>query len=146
MSIQNQSCIQNYATLFAELTPEKLIDLEKMVSDDIVFSDPFNLTQGSDQFIRIFSHMFKVMRTPKFEILDLSYSERAGYIKWRLTGDVKRWKSFSINITGMSEIVIDARGKVTSHLDHWDSASQLLIFIPILGAFSRWLLKLFMIK
>ena len=134
MRIQHQSCIQNYANLFANLSPEKLIELEKMVSDDIVFSDPFNLTRGRDKFIRIFSHMFEVMNIPIFEILDVSYSDKVGYIKWRLTGDIKRWRSFSINITGISEIVTDDHGKVTAHYDYWDSASQLLIFIPILGA------------
>ena len=146
MSIQNEIFIRDYAALFAELTPEKLIELENFVSDDIVFSDPFNLTHGRDKFINIFNHMFDTMRTPKFEILDLTYSEKSGYIKWRLTGQIKRWKSISIDITGMSEIITDGDGKIIGHYDHWDSSSQLFVLIPILGAITRWLLNLFRVK
>ena len=146
MTIQDQSSIQNYAALFAELTPEKLIELEKMISDDIVFSDPFNFTSGKDRFIKIFKHMFYVMNAPRFEILDLSYSNRTGYIKWRLTGSIKNWKNFPLEIIGISEVVSDNDGKIKAHYDHWDSASQLLIFIPILGKPIRWLLKLLSLK
>ena len=146
MSIQNQSFIKKYASLFEELTPEKLTELEKMVSDDIVFSDPFNLSTGKEKFIGIFSHMFETMIRPRFEILDLSYSDRSGYIKWRLTGHIKRWNSFSLDITGMSEIISDGNGKITAHYDHWDSASQLLIFIPIFGVPIQWLLKMFRVN
>ena len=141
MSSQNETFIQNYASLFAELTPEKLTELEKLVSDDIVFSDPFNLTHGRDKFISIFNHMFDVMRSPKFEILDLTYSDKSGFIKWRLTGQIKRWKSFSIDITGISEIITDGDGKIIRHYDHWDSASQLFIRMPILGFLIRCLLN-----
>tara|TARA_B100000575_G_scaffold286760_1_gene283967 strand:+ start:638 stop:1078 length:441 start_codon:yes stop_codon:yes gene_type:complete len=146
MSIQNQVYIKKYASLFEELTPEKLTELKKMVSDDIVFSDPFNFSHGKEKFIGIFSHMFENVIRPRFEILDLSYSDKAGYIKWRLTGDIKRWNKFSLNITGMSEIISDEYGNITAHYDHWDSASQLLIFIPILGVPIRWLLKLFRVN
>ena len=143
MSVQNETFIQNYAALFAELTPEKLTELENIVSDDIVFSDPFNLTHGRDKFISIFHHMYDVMKKPKFEILDLTYSDKSGYIKWRLTGHIRKWKSFSIDITGMSEIITDGDGKIIGHYDYWDSASQLFIFIPIVGTATRLLLKLF---
>ena len=146
MSSQNETFIQNYASLFAELTPEKLTELENIVSDDIVFSDPFNFTHGRDKFISIFNHMFDVMRTPKFEILDLTYSDKSGYIKWRLTGQIKRWKSFSIEIIGISEIITDEDGKIRRHHDYWDSASQLFIRMPILGVIIRWLLNLFRVK
>ena len=90
--------------------------------------------------------MFDVIENPKFEILDVSISSHAGYIKWRLTGKVKRWKRISINITGMSEVLYDESGQITAHYDHWDSASQLLVFIPVLGLPTVWLLSLLRLK
>ena len=138
--------IHEYALLFAQLTPDNLPELSEMVSDSIIFSDPFNLTHGRDKFVCVFQHMFDVMESPKFEILDVSISNRAGYIKWRLTGKVKKWRKISIDITGMTEALIDDAGKISAHYDHWDSASQLLIFIPILGLPTRWILNMFSMK
>ena len=146
MDLESQHPIHNYALLFSQLTPHNLPRIADLLSDEIVFSDPFNLTRGRDKFIRIFQHMFDVMENPKFEILDLSFSSRAGYIKWRLTGKVKRWRRISINITGMSEVINDESGLITAHYDHWDSASQLLAFIPVLGLPTVWLLRLLRTK
>ena len=146
MDLESQHPIHNYALLFSQLTPDNLSGIADLLSDEIVFSDPFNLTRGRDKFIRIFQHMFDVMENPKFEILDLSFSSRAGYIKWRLTGKVKRWRRISINITGISEVINDESGLITAHYDHWDSASQLLVFIPVLGLPTVWLLSLLRLK
>ena len=146
MASQSQHPIHNYALLFSQLTPDNLPEIGELVSDNMVFSDPFNLTYGKDKFIRIFQHMFDVMENPKFEILDVSISNRAGYIKWRLTGQVKKWKQIPIDITGMSEVVNDESGRITAHYDHWDSASQLLVFIPALGLPTAWLSNLFRLK
>ena len=146
MNTENCSLIYEYAHLFSRLTAENLSDLSKMVSDDIEFSDPFNITYGKTEFITTFSHMFEVMADPKFEILDLSESQKASYIKWRLTGKVKRFKFIKINIVGISEVKANAQGKITTHHDHWDSASQLLTLIPVLGFTTRLLLKMFKLK
>ena len=143
MALEFQHPIHNYALFFSRLTPENLSEIAKLVSDDMVFSDPFNHTCGRDNFISIFQHMFKVMENPKFEILDVSVSSRAGYVKWRLTGKVKKWSQIPINITGMSEVINDQDGQITAHYDHWDSASQLLVYIPVLGLPTVWLLGLF---
>ena len=146
MDLESQHPIHNYALLFSQLTPDNLSGIADLISDEIVFSDPFNVTCGRDNFIRIFQHMFDVTENPKFEILDLSFSSRAGYIKWRLTGKVKRWRRIAINITGMSEVLNDESGLITAHYDHWDSASQLLVFIPVLGLPTVWLLSLLRLK
>ena len=90
--------------------------------------------------------MFKVMDSPKFEILDTSISDRAGYIKWRLTGKVKKWNKISIDIIGMSEIINDETGVITAHYDHWDSASQLLAKLPLIRSLLRPILRLFSVR
>ena len=146
MNTENGSLIYKYAHLFSQLTADNLADLSKMVTDDIEFTDPFNITYGKTKFIAIFSHMFEVMVEPKFEILDLGESQKASYIKWRLTGKVKRFRFIKINIVGISEVKANAQGKITAHHDHWDSASQLLTFIPVVGFTTRLLLKMFKLK
>ena len=142
----SQHIIQHYADLFGQLRPELLSELETVIADDIVFSDPFNLTYGSEKFIGIFAHMFNVMDEPQFEILDVSFSDRAGYIKWQMSGQVKRLRQIPINITGVSEIILNENGEIAAHYDHWDSASQLLRYIPIAGIPVRWVMRLFRIN
>lgn len=134
---------QSYAQAFAEMTPATLTDITAFLADDVIFTDPFNELHGHAAFMAIFEHMFEVMIDPRFEILDVSCSARAGYIKWRMTGALKARPSFTIDLTGMSEIVFNDRGLITAHYDHWDSGHQLLAKLPGIGWLVRRLLKLF---
>ena len=77
---------QAYARFFEEMTPETLDNIKHFLSDDVVFTDPFNTLYGADAIVAIFTHMYAVMKNPSFEILDVAVSEKAGYIKWRMTG------------------------------------------------------------
>ena len=139
----NLSHIQAYAQFFAEMTPETVGKIKHFLADDVIFTDPFNTLHGPDSLVAIFTHMYIVMKNPRFEILDVAVSEKAGYIKWRMTGALQSRHSFQIDLTGMSEVHLDARGLVTAHFDHWDSAHQLLTKIPGIGWLVRRLLKFF---
>ena len=132
-----------YAELFGSLTPDRLENLSALLNKNIVFTDPFNRIDGPDKFIAVFEHMFKVMREPRFDIEDVAASKGAGYIKWRMTGHLKKKTDFYVNIVGMSEVVFDEDGMLIFHIDHWDSASQLLSRIPAAGWFVRKLMRLF---
>jgi hypothetical protein len=46
----------------------------------------------------------------------------------------------------MSEIHFNDDGLVTKHIDHWDSASQLLQTLPYIGWITRRILRLFRLK
>ena len=83
------------------------------------------------------------MKNPCFEIVDVAASEEAGYIKWRMTGTLQYRPSFQIDLTGMSEVHFDSAGLVTAHIDHWDSAHQLLVKLPALGWLVGRLMRLF---
>jgi ketosteroid isomerase-like protein len=132
-----------YADLFGRLTPNRLDELGDLLSPDVVFTDPFNVIEGPAQFIAVFEHMFEVMVEPRFHIEDISASDKAGYIKWRMTGRLKKKPDFTINIIGMSEVTFAADGTLLCHIDHWDSASQLLSRLPVVGLFVRKLMRLF---
>ena len=134
-----------YAELFGSLTPNRLEDLSALLHKDIVFMDPFNRIDGPTKFIEVFEHMFEVMTEPRFHIEDVAASKGAGYIKWRMTGKLKKSPNFCVDIVGMSEVVFDKDGMLIIHTDHWDSASQLLSRIPAAGWFVRKLMLLFAI-
>ena len=134
---------QAYARFFAEMTPEKLCSVKNFLRDDVVFTDPFNTLHGPDAFVAIFTHMYAVMKNPRFEILDVAVSENAGYIKWHMTGALQSRPSFKVDLTGVSEVHFDAAGLVIGHFDHWDSANQILAKLPAIGWFVRRMLRLF---
>lgn len=137
------SLTQAYARFFEDMTPETVSNITAFLADDAVFTDPFNKLHGKQEFVAIFNHMFAVMTDPRFEILDVSSSERAGYIKWRMTGALKSRPSFAVDLTGLSEIEFNKAGLITAHFDHWDSAHQLLARLPGIGWLVRRLLRLF---
>lgn len=132
-----------YAELFRSLTSDRLKNLSALLNKDVVFTDPFNRIDGPDKFIKIFEHMFEVMTEPRFHIEDVAASKGAGYIKWRMTGHLKKKPDFNVNIVGMSEVVFDEDGMLIRHIDHWDSSSQLLVHLPVAGWFVKKLMRLF---
>ena len=143
LSKKQQAALFAYADIFGAISPDKLSPLREMLSADVRFTDPFNQLAGPDAFIHVFEHMFEVMTNPHFEILDIAQSAQAGYIKWRMTGDIALKKPIAIDLTGMSEIHFDENGLVHAHIDHWDSASQLLAHLPLIGGLFRPVMRRF---
>jgi len=132
-----------YAQAFERLAPENLDALIALVDEKVVFRDPFNRTEGKAAFRRIFAHMFTVCEAPRFTVSDIAPGENAVYLCWRMTGRLRSWPRAQFTLDGMSEIHIDRAGLVTAHIDHWDSASQLLSRLPGIGIFIRMILRLF---
>lgn len=143
MNKRDQKIITDYARIFGQLSPATLPDLRAMLSDDIIFQDPFSRLSGPAAFIAVFEHMFKVMDRPAFEITDIGWSDSAGYIQWKMTGQLRRLPSVPVAIIGLSEVRLDKAGQIIAHIDHWDSASQLLAHLPVIGWFVRRVLRLF---
>ena len=58
------------------------------------------------------------------------------------------FKAFNSNqkIEGVSEIILNKNGKVSSHIDYWDSLNGLFIKLPFIGVLYRLSLKLFSVS
>jgi len=139
--------ITRYADAFAALTPETMDDLLATVSPDVRFVDPFNDVTGHDGFRAIFTHMFETCEEPRFHISDIASSGGGrAYLRWRMSGRVKGWPGTELNLEGMSEVHVGKDGLVCLHIDHWDSASQLLARLPVIGAVIRPVLRLFRVR
>ena len=138
--------VGNYVSAFVNLNPENADTLYELIGEDIFFSDPFNQTQGKSNFKRIFDHMFETCENPKFNVSDIAHSDKASYLRWQMTGKLKNWPHTKLLFDGMTEIHLDERGKINWHIDHWDSASQLMSNIPFIGLIIRPILKLFRLR
>ena len=139
-----------YAAAFEALSPETMDDLLVTVSPQVRFKDPFNDVTGQDAFKAIFVHMFETCEAPRFHITDITRSNAESgtraYLRWRMSGRIKGWPHTSLDLEGMSEIHIGDDGLVVAHIDHWDSASQLLARLPLIGLLLRPVMRLFRIR
>ena len=138
--------VDAYVSAFTALTPENVEELYDLVAEDVLFSDPFNVIHGKAGFRQVFNHMYETCTDPKFTVSDVAHSKSASYLRWDMTGRLKNWPHTNLVFHGMTEIHIDADGKISKHIDHWDSASQLLRYLPVIGAIIRPILKLFRLK
>ena len=138
-----KSLVKNYINLFANLSPENIDEFDDLISEDIVFMDPFNNVKGVNAFKKIFYHMFENVQDPKFLILDYSINKKRVFLKWKMT--FFAFKSLQ-TIEGMSELVLNDSGKVASHIDYWDSLNGIFIKIPFIGYFYKISLFLFKSK
>jgi steroid delta-isomerase len=138
--------VDAYVTAFTALTPDNVETLYDLVAEDVFFTDPFNVIHGKAGFRRVFDHMYETCIDPRFTISDVAHSKTASYLRWRMTGKLKSWPHSNLLFEGMTEVHVDRDGKICKHIDHWDSASQLLRFLPFIGALIRPILKLFRLK
>lgn len=136
----------SYRKAFEDLTPKTLDHLVALTAPDIIFTDPFNTVHGQDEFRRVFSHMFDTCDNPQFIVSDIAPGSEAIYMRWTMTGQIRGYKNHMLSLDGMSEIHVNENGLVTKHIDHWDSASQLLQTLPYIGWITRRILRLFRLK
>ncbi|MBL6775519.1 MAG: nuclear transport factor 2 family protein, partial [Candidatus Puniceispirillum sp.] len=120
--------------------------LYELVAEDVFFADPFNVIHGKAGFRRVFDHMYETCIEPRFTVSDVAHSKTASYLRWQMTGKLKSWPYSKLLFEGMTEVHVDSDGKICKHIDHWDSASQLLQFLPFIGAIVRPILALFRLK
>tara|TARA_Y200000002_G_C22293799_1_gene501588 strand:+ start:74 stop:535 length:462 start_codon:yes stop_codon:yes gene_type:complete len=138
--------LENYISIFENLSEKNYHQLENALTSDVIFEDPFNKIKGKDDFIEIFREMFKKLDNPFFKVTDYFISENTdnkhiGYLKWVLKGNFRN-KNKKISITGMSEVSFDIQGKVIYHIDYWDSLTQLIVELPYIGKFIKKILKI----
>ena len=138
--------VDAYVTAFTTLTPDNVETLYELVAEDVFFADPFNVIHGKAGFRQVFDHMYETCIDPRFTVSDVAHSKTASYLRWQMTGKLKSWPHSKLLFEGMTEVHVDLDGKICKHIDHWDSASQLLRFLPFIGALIRPILKLFRLK
>ena len=116
MEENNKEFVKKYISAYESLSINNLDTLKNTFTNDIEFEDPFNKVNGKEAVIKIFSEMFEKIDNPKFQILELSYTQNFDkkltvYLKWILNGKFKRNKK-SFAIKGVSEVKFNDQGKV----------------------------------
>lgn len=128
-----------YKELFENIEPAQLQRAFSQVYDkNIYFKDPFNEVRGIADVTHIFKHMFATLHEPTFRIHAMAGEDKTGFLEWRFY--FKRTPSApTLQINGMSKILINDQGKVIVHIDYWDSGEYVFRKVPIIGALNNWI-------
>ena len=129
--------LEDYAAFFEALTPESLDRLGTHCAPDVHFRDPFNDSRGVAPFQAALAKMFQDVAEPRFTVTDKAVGDEACYLRWIFTFASKSAPNGLRHIEGVSEIHLNAAGKVTAHIDHWDAANQIYARVPVLGTLLR---------
>lgn len=124
-----QAAARRYAAWFETLSPAGIGELDRLVAPSVRFRDPFNDVVGIDAMRRVLEKMFEDVPDTRFTITDIGFGSVA-YLRWHFQGG--KWSA-----DGVSEIAFDAEGRVTSHIDHWDSGRDIYAKLPVVGAVIR---------
>ena len=78
--------------------------------------------------------MFQRVSDPRFRVTSRAHDGALCFLRWDFTfrRGQRDWR-----IAGVSEVRFDPSGRVVSHIDHWDAASQLYERLPVIG----WVLR-----
>lgn len=136
---KKQAALKAYIDYYENLEPDRIDLLNDMVTTDVRFKDPFQDVSGVEEMKFVLSKMFDDTDNPQFKITDFAYGQdKTAYLRWDFTFKSKN-SDKSWLVIGMSEVIFNEEGFITSHIDHWDAASQLYQKVPVLGALMRFL-------
>lgn len=128
---------------FESITPESVSRFPEFYAENAWFKDPFNEVRGVGAIQRIFAHMFGQVDEPRFVVSEQVADAYGAVLIWtfhyRFRGAGKA--SAEQVMRGVSHLKFDADGKVVFHRDYWDTAEELYMKIPLLGALMRFLRK-----
>jgi steroid delta-isomerase len=131
------AALKRYAEFFESLTADRLASFDRVMTDDVRFTDPFNSVQGLERVRGVFADMYTQMSDARFTVTHAAMAEDgSGLLRWELDGRMQR-NGESWHVEGMSHVRFAPDGRVCEHIDHWDAARQFYERLPVIG----WLLR-----
>lgn len=129
--------VDAYLSVLTSLTGDNVAALADVCAPDVQFRDPFNDVRGVEHYITIMAEAFENLEDVSFEVLDVGYLDNGCLVKWNF--HFRLGKGDPEHITGVSEVRMDADGKVTEHLDYWDAGERIYAQVPVLGGIVRFM-------
>ena len=123
---------------FEALDAQAVKRVGEFYSADAWFKDPFNEVRGAAAVGAIFARMFEQLDAPRFRVRERVFDGDRGFLVWDLEFCF-RGSHEPQAIHGVSHLRIDAEGRVCYHRDYWDTAEELYVKIPLIGAVMRWI-------
>lgn len=130
------STFDAYRVYLETLTAQGISRLSDYVSPDVRFRDPFHDVRGVEEMEAIFSRLFRTVQGINFRVRESRGQGSFYFFRWILTGTLRR-KEWTIE--GVTLLKLRADGKVESHCEYWDAASQVYEKFPVIGPLLRTL-------
>lgn len=135
----NNTNAKIYASFFENIDKTTTIGAYKKIFDENVqFKDPFHDIKGLKKLYKIFEDMYIKLDKPSFKVTEIIEQNNIAYLKWDFIfsfKDSNKEESFEV----VSRVEFNEENKVISHIDYWDSSSNLYEKIPILSFFMRFI-------
>lgn len=126
-----------YGDFFENLSKEDTEESYRIFFDEnSSFEDPFQKVQGLDAIYKVFEHMYTTLVDPKFRVDEIIENDSIAYLKWHFYFKLSKNEEEQ-SFVGVSRVEFDRLGKVISHVDYWDAASNVYEKIPLLGSLLR---------
>jgi steroid delta-isomerase len=125
-----RTTVERYREFFETIRPKTLASVAALISRDVRFVDPFNDIRGRDGFIRVFENVFDDVADPAVVMLEEAWGGDVCFLKWRMT--CRRRHLGDWQVTGVTELRFDDRGRVRLHRDYWDAGTALYGRLPAL--------------
>ena len=131
----NTHTLDRYLSLWADPSPDRdLALLDSLTTPDVAFKDAINDLVGRAKLKRIFRDASDAVEGTVIEFDGIAWPGPArAFVKWRYSGRLRRLGNRPWAVTGMSDISFSGDGLIARHEDHWDLASGLYEYFPIIG-------------
>ena len=130
-----ESAFDKYRSFLEGLTVKRLDDLDKFVTKDVLFRDPFHDVRGTDNMVNIFMNLFEAVHDIQFQVICHAVNGSIVFYHWEFSGVITGRPR---TIDGLTRLVFDQNEMVEEHVEYWDSASQLYEKMPLIGRLLRY--------
>ena len=125
--------LQQFLTLYTDLSDYSAGQLAKVYSDDVEFIDPVTTHQGLTAVEAYFERLLLNCQSCVFEIQSASIQGGAGHVSWIMRFQHRRLKNGkSIAVEGFSLLNFH-NGKVNRQQDYYDMGAMIYEHVPMVG-------------
>jgi ketosteroid isomerase-like protein len=140
--MNHEDDLQKLIRFFETIDTGNVSQLAQVYSEDVFFKDPFNEVRGLADVVRIFSHMFEQVDSPRFVVTNHVLQGDQAFLTWDFLFQMKRFSTAEQCIRGATHLRFGPDGKANFHRDYWDAAEELYEKLPVLGSLMRGLKQL----
>ncbi len=92
----------------------------KIYADDVYFQDPLTRFHGLKRYQKTIEFIQKWFKAPQLELYEIDRVEQLITTRWSLSWNTPLPWYPRIEITGKSEMRLNDRDLIISHIDYWD--------------------------
>jgi len=140
--MNHEDDLQKLIRFFETINTGNVSQLAQVYSEDVFFKDPFNEVRGLADVVRIFSHMFEQVDSPRFVVTNHVLQGDQAFLTWDFLFRMKRFSTAGQCIRGATHLRFGPDGRANFHRDYWDAAEELYEKLPLLGSMMRGLKRL----